>query len=419
MKQFTDIFIAPMLIFTLSFDNIYAQKNTYEEKKTPLENATAPKIPKEKSGYPKFEKTAHDLGQIYRGQRFRLTYPFKNDGQGVLKINNLNSSCGCVQFQPESVSEIAPGASGNILIDFDSSIFVGNTQRTILVESNSMFKPIVTLSVSAQILQEIEPELNIINFGNIYTDVPVESLLNIKLQPRIKDTFKATKLIKPIEGLLSGFTELSSSVREKILSNQGPLEVIHVKTSSSLLQAETEIVSNEKLGEENRILKLKVMLKGTIPVGAFRENVTLWNNSNYLKQLVIPILGEVASHVKASQQYVEFGVVPVGTSSRRSVTLVSDNDNFKVLGVEVNLKRNDALNPKLKEEDIVFHQVEQNGKSAIMNFELKASSKIISSPRQNANTSGFFLIRTNDNDMKEIKIPFFGVVRSEKQPRNR
>ena len=66
-----------------------------------------------------FENDFHDYGEIQEGEVVNYTY-FKNEGEGPLIISNAQGSCGCTVPQwPRQ--PIAPGASGEIKVSFNSS----------------------------------------------------------------------------------------------------------------------------------------------------------------------------------------------------------------------------------------------------------------------------------------------------------
>jgi len=154
-----------------------------------------------------------------------------------------------------------------------------------------------------------------------------------------------------------------------------------------------------------------VTFKGNLPIGPLREKVSVWNSSRYLKELVVPIYGDVVGHVKQSAKYVEFGVVTRPDFVRRTLTFTSDRKDFVVENVTAELRRTDALEGVTIADLLKYSTVRTNAGTQ-MNFELRFPEKL-SANFMPVNASGVFIVRTNDPDYKEVKVPFFGVLRQE------
>ncbi|AHM60731.1 hypothetical protein D770_12375 [Flammeovirgaceae bacterium 311] len=95
--------------------------------------STAPTGPVAKIEY---KETEHDFGTIKDGEIVTHTFTFKNTGDVPLIIQNASASCGCtVPKKPEQ--PIAPGATGEIQVRFDSSNKPGIQNKTVTVTANT------------------------------------------------------------------------------------------------------------------------------------------------------------------------------------------------------------------------------------------------------------------------------------------
>lgn len=66
-----------------------------------------------------FAEMVHDWGEIKEGEHMKYSFKFKNTGSEPLIISDAKGSCGCTV--PDWPREpIAPGASGEIKVEFDS-----------------------------------------------------------------------------------------------------------------------------------------------------------------------------------------------------------------------------------------------------------------------------------------------------------
>jgi len=79
----------------------------------------APEVPVGPLTTLEFAETSFDYGEIMEGEKVVHNYAFTNTGKEPLIISNAKGSCGCTV--PDWPREpIAPGASGEIKVQFDS-----------------------------------------------------------------------------------------------------------------------------------------------------------------------------------------------------------------------------------------------------------------------------------------------------------
>jgi hypothetical protein len=84
-----------------------------------------------------FDKTVHDFGTINEGETVKTTFTFTNTGQTDLIIVDARGSCGCTVPNYPKNTPIAPGASGEILVSFDSSNKPNMQQKTVTISANT------------------------------------------------------------------------------------------------------------------------------------------------------------------------------------------------------------------------------------------------------------------------------------------
>jgi len=137
-------------------------EETTAEAETPIANAEATKTDQAtfeqqaeetKSTLPPttmvFAETEHDFGTITDGDKVKHTFSFTNTGENPLVISNAKGSCGCTV--PKWPREpIAPGASADIEVEFNSSKKLGKQTKTVTINANT--EPEQTfLKISAQV----------------------------------------------------------------------------------------------------------------------------------------------------------------------------------------------------------------------------------------------------------------------------
>jgi hypothetical protein len=96
-----------------------------------------------------FAQTVHDFGVITEGEVKEYSFQFKNTGNAPLYIEHAKGSCGCTvpQWPKEA---IAPGASGQIVVKFNSTNKVGKNSKKVTIVANT--EPISTvLTITADV----------------------------------------------------------------------------------------------------------------------------------------------------------------------------------------------------------------------------------------------------------------------------
>jgi hypothetical protein len=84
-----------------------------------------------------FDKTIHDFGTIREGERVETIFSFTNTGKSDLVIVDARGSCGCTVPEYPKNTPIAPGASAQIRVSFDSSNKPNLQQKTVTISANT------------------------------------------------------------------------------------------------------------------------------------------------------------------------------------------------------------------------------------------------------------------------------------------
>jgi len=131
MKRLAWIFVCTLL-FSASACNESAAKKVDKEKAS--QNAAEAPIA---TAAMSFNKTVHDFGTIKEGETVQTTFTFTNTGQADLIIVDARGSCGCTVPNYPKNTPIAPGATGEILVSFDSSNKPNMQQKTVTISANT------------------------------------------------------------------------------------------------------------------------------------------------------------------------------------------------------------------------------------------------------------------------------------------
>ena len=97
-----------------------------------------------------FREYQHDFGKVAEGEKISYTFTFDNKGTGNLVIASATTTCGCTVPKYDN-KPIAPGASGNLEVVFDTSARSGIQTKIITVKSNASI-PAVLIKITAEVV---------------------------------------------------------------------------------------------------------------------------------------------------------------------------------------------------------------------------------------------------------------------------
>lgn len=97
------------------------------------------------------QQNSFDFGAIKQGETVSHTFVLTNSGGDLLKINNVQASCGCTAASPEK-SELAPGESTNLTVKFNSTGRMGNQVKTVKIFTNDPQSPEMKITISGNVV---------------------------------------------------------------------------------------------------------------------------------------------------------------------------------------------------------------------------------------------------------------------------
>ena len=131
MKRIALFFVCIMIFSSIGCKES-ASKKVDQEKAAQSESKTSTS-----TAAMSFDKTTHDFGTIQEGETVQTTFTFTNVGQTDLIIVDARGSCGCTVPNYPKNTPIAPGATGEILVSFDSSNKPNMQQKTVTISANT------------------------------------------------------------------------------------------------------------------------------------------------------------------------------------------------------------------------------------------------------------------------------------------
>ena len=107
-----------------------------------------------------FEEAAKNFGKIKQGDVPTYEFIFKNEGDDVLTIRSVETSCGCTAALV-SEKKVEPGKTGKIKVSFNSRGYQGEVTKYIYVNSDDPSAPRVDLKITAAVDVPPQPRIEL------------------------------------------------------------------------------------------------------------------------------------------------------------------------------------------------------------------------------------------------------------------
>jgi hypothetical protein len=198
------------------------------------------------------DERVYDFG--FAGQGFEIVHEFvfRNTGEGILRVHNVSTSCGCLAAL-SSGENIFPGGIGIIRAAFQTGKYEGKQKKSIYIESNDPAEPKAELAIQGVVKNAIVVTPQGLGFDNLPRGKIVSKM--IKVLDLAKEGFQITR----IEGKKDYFHVGIDRYQDKI--TQGFI--------------------------------LAISLTPEIPSGVFNEIITVHTSSRKQPRIDIPVWGKV------------------------------------------------------------------------------------------------------------------------------
>jgi len=140
-----------------------------------------------------FEKVTHDFGDVGPGTNHFCEFRFTNTGDSVLRIGQVDKTCGCTPFSLDK-TEYAPGESGTLKVRYYAEPEYGSTTKQLFVHSNDSQNPKVALNINARVVAKVdyEPKTLSLSLKHQNAGCPQITLTSLDNQPFSIRSFKST-----------------------------------------------------------------------------------------------------------------------------------------------------------------------------------------------------------------------------------
>ncbi|MFG0328436.1 MAG: DUF1573 domain-containing protein [Phycisphaerales bacterium] len=317
-----------------------------------------------------------DFGSISDIRKVRHVFKFKNTGTGMLTIKDIHASCGCTAAQL-TVRDYLPGEEGQIEVSYDPTGRRGSQNKVVTITSNDVVSPIRKIQVLADVEPVIRLETPNLNLGDI-------------------------------------IYRHGGSAETTLVSNRNKVEVGKLEIFGGNLNGEVVNVEHQTLedGTPEHSIKLRFEVDDEAPMGWFSRQITLNTviNDDDGADLDYPVTfsvtGNVVGPIDVRPQRVAFGTPLPDTEFKRQIRLLSrTGTNFKILSAVV--ENGPVQFGQPVEMDVAHQAIETPGGEPT--HEIVLSGRV---PAEPGTFRGLIVITTDLEDQPEIKIPYFGHVRT-------
>ena len=300
-----------------------------------------------------------DFGTVPKGDKIHATFEVRNTGKAPLEISQVRPTCGCTVANFDRT--VAPGATGKVVAEVDTTGFSGPVSKAVLVFSNDPATPQVNLVIKADVraFVEVLPKPLII-FRSVLQGEP------------------AVEKVTLVSADGSDFKVVSAT------ASGGPYQIAYRELP------EKERVADRKGSQ----WEVTVSVPANAPEGMLNHKILVKTTSAKAPEIAINVTGAVRPVVQVIPGEINFGAVDGGALVGRNVLIINNRQ-----GSELQLTDVKSDNP--------YFTTEVTPLQAGQRFQVAVSMKAgVPKGAQKAVVT----IATNDPLRKSIEIPVQAVV---------
>jgi Protein of unknown function (DUF1573) len=250
------------------------------------------------------DETTHDFGTVAQGSKVVHEFQIKNTGKADLVIQRVAPSCGCTATQLAS-PVIKPGSAEKVRVTFDTSGFIGDKTKTVLIASNDPQNPEKTVTLKGRIVSTYSVEPSRLDFGEV----------------------------SPSSPLAARQREISFSVSEG-----ADISITKISSLSPYLVASPVTTQGNKA-------VVKVEILPNAPKGEFRDRVVFELDGGRIASINVPVNASVKGDIRLSPDTISFGVVDGSEPLERRVQF--ENKGPKAVSIQSITTSDSALSANL------------------------------------------------------------------------
>ncbi len=300
------------------------------------------------------EEKVIDLGEVPQGVVKDVKFELRNEGSGPLTVKSVRPTCGCTVVDFDK--EIPAGGTGSVRAKLDTTGFKGAISKSVLVMTDDLSVPIVTLAIKAI----VKP----------YIDV----------MPRALVRFNALQKEKAEQKVVLVGTERS-----------GAFTVTGVKSESDALEVSYRALGDgEKIeGRSDTQYEVVIRLVEDAPVGPISSVVKVMTTAPEAKVVEIKVFGVLRALLRVTPPELQFGAVEAVQAPGRNLIIVNNR-----LGTSVEITEAVIDDPAFTAEIMPIDK----GKRYQVTVSIKRDASI-------GVKDAVLVLKTTDPDTPELRVP--------------
>lgn len=240
-----------------------------------------------------FSELSKDFGSVPRGPTVSHLFHFTNNTKDWVHVANVRVSCGCTTATALD-TDVAPGKTGTILAQMDTTRFTGAKAVTVFVQFDRPQWDEVQLVVQAYGRDDIALTPESFAFGQV-----------------------------------RHATTPARSVSVSFVGSPG-LQVVGARCDSNYVRP---IIKQVRRDDSEVAYQVTAKLRNDTPVGRWYTDVWLQTNDPNSPRIRVPLTVDVEGALSVSPEAVSMGEVKVGNTVQRKV-LVRGDQPFKIKEVK-------------------------------------------------------------------------------------
>jgi len=135
------------------------------------------------------DRDTWDFGRVKQGETLDHEFVFRNAGEAVLNIKNVETSCGCTAALVTE-NKLEPGKQGRLKVSFSTAGYGGQVTKYVYLASDDPDQPRLQLKITADVETPAQPKIELqpytVEVGLILKDEPFEAEVVIRNAGRLE-----------------------------------------------------------------------------------------------------------------------------------------------------------------------------------------------------------------------------------------
>ena len=244
-----------------------------------------------------FPERGHEFGTVARGSKVHYSFPLVNSTNQPIHIASWRTKCGCTEVRV-GARDVPPGAQTVVEAVLDTTNFTGVKASGLVLIIDRPEPAEIDLNLSCFIRTDLTLNPGQVDFGVVNRSTDPKAELNL--------VYAGTQADWAIANAWTISEHVTAKVQEQARSAGSPVTY-----------------------------HLTVTLNSTVPVGYFKDEITLKTNDPTGPNIPISVSAVVQSNVTVTPTVMNLGSVRPGDSMQKSF-VVRSSQPFKVVAIESN-----------------------------------------------------------------------------------